>query len=430
MSNVSNKLDFIISLIDRVSGPMDKIMKAQAGFQKGFTQIGVGAAGMAGAAYSMNRLLEPTKEMQKALGEVRSLGVAEDSLKKLQDTALQFSTQYGVSASDFVRSSYDIKSAIDSITGDELPAFTRAGAILAKSSKAQVSDMTSYMGTMYSIFQTTADKMGKTAWIEQMTGQTALAVKIFKSEGKDVSDFFTRIGATATAARRPLEEQMAVFGQLKATMPGAEAGTVYASFLKNVVQAQDILGPLTDSKGQMLPMLDILERIKKTYGDFIDINEAGDLGGKHGFGSEEAVKLINLLLPKMNELQKNTALLGQVQGMKDAERMAEIISSADPFGKIGAGIQAVGISIGTEFLPTLLPALFYIQDLTKSMIDWIHKNSEVAKWIGIVTAGAFGLLGVVGLLGFAVGWATVVKTGWGVAMDLLLKPMWKMVTAI
>ena len=71
-------------------------------------------------------------------------------------------------------------------------------------------------------------------------------------------------------------------------MSGSEAGTKYKAFLAGVGKAQDKLNlSFTDSQGQMLPIVDILNRIKGKYGETLDVAE-GDALAK-AFGSQEAV---------------------------------------------------------------------------------------------------------------------------------------------
>jgi len=431
MSVALNNLNFMISLTDRVSGPMGRVMKAvdqaSAGFQKGFTQIGVGAAGLVGAAYSMDKLLEPTKDMQRALGEVKSLGVADATLSKLRDTALKFSTQYGESAADFVRSSYDIQGAISSLTGDELSAFTNVSALLAKGTKANVADITNYVGTMYGIFQKNADAMGKSAWIEQMAAQSAMAINIFKSDGKKMSDSFTTLGASATVAGIAMAEQFGVLGQLQASMPGSDAATKYTAFLAGVGKAQKKLDlKFTDSSGHMLPIVDILDRINHKYKD-LGKTATTDLLS-NAFGSQDATKLITLLAPKVNEIRKNIDAIGKENGLENLGKMAD--SMTDPWAKMKAGVDAISVTIGTEFLPVIMPAIESINKAFTSSIAWLHANTEIAKYIGIATGIIFGSIGAIALFGIATGYATVMTTGWKTATDLIFKPLWNMAKAV
>jgi TP901 family phage tail tape measure protein len=431
MNAALNNLMFTVSLIDRVSAPMGRVMesihKASVGFQSGFTKMGIGAAGMVGAAYSVNQLLEPTKEMQRALGEVKSLGVAQDTLDLLRNTALKFSIQYGESAADVVRSSYQIAGAISGLAGPELAAFTQISGLLAKGTKANVSDVTNYVGTMYGIFQKNADAMGKAQWLEQMAAQTAQAVNIFKTDGKGMADAFTAIGANATQAGIALSEQFSVLGRLQASMSGSMAGTKYRAFLDNVGKAQQVLGlSFVDAQDHMLPITEILDRINGKFGDLGKVATAGLL--KKAFGSDEAVALVQMLSLDVAGLRNNIADIGNQNGLQSLSKMADAMT--DPWGRMRAGIDAISIGIGTELLPVLLPAIESINKLFNDSLKWIHANKDMAKMIGLGTLSIFGSIGAVALFGVAAGWAEVMTTGWGVAMKLIFNPITNLAKAI
>jgi TP901 family phage tail tape measure protein len=429
--SVLNNLNFIISLIDKVSAPMGKVMKsidmASKGFEAGAKKISYGTAGVVGAAYSVNGLLEPTKAMQRALGEVKSLGVADDTLDKLRETALKFSTQYGETAADFVKASYDIQSAISGLSGDELSRFTEVSGVLAKGTKANVADITNYVGTMYGIFQRSADAMGKAEWIEKMAAQTAMAVNIFKSDGKQMSASFTAIGASAQNFGVSMAEQFAVLGKLQATMSGSEAGTKYKSFLDNVGKAQKVLNlQFTDAQGRMLPIVDILGKINQKFGDIDKVAEADLL--KKAFGTDEAVALIKLLNNDLGGLKQNIADIGSQSGMDSINKMAEAMT--DPWAKMKTGVENISTSIGTELLPVLLPMIGGVNDVVQRVLAWTHANPGLSKAIGIVTLTGFGFIGMLALFSIAAGYATIVSTGWGLAMTWIFNPIKNMAMAI
>ena len=89
-ASATSKLDFILRLVDRVSQPLGKIqtrfsdMAAQG--QKGLIQLGVGMAGMIGAAHGLKAAMAPALGQNAALGEVESLALA-STLDALVNTA-------------------------------------------------------------------------------------------------------------------------------------------------------------------------------------------------------------------------------------------------------------------------------------------------------------------------------------------------------
>jgi len=395
----SARLAFILALTDKVTGPLGKVKAEFSDLgeqgQKNIAQMGMGLAAMVGAGMAINESLQPALEMNRALGEVRSLGVAEDALKRLNGAALKFSVAYGENAQDFVNSAYDIQSAIAGLTGEQLSSFTTASNLLAKATKADASTITSYVGTMYGIFKGQADAMGKAEWVENLTGQTALAVQIFKTTGKDMSDAFTSVGASATSAGIGLSEQVAILGTLQATMGGAEAGTKYKSFLSGVGGAQDKLGlQFTDSQGRMLPMLDILDKLKGKFGETLSVADSDEL--KKAFGSDEAVGLIKLLMNDTAGLTNNIEQLGKVRGMENAKKMAQ--DMVDPWQQFGAAVQALRIAFGQALIPMLTPLMARLTGIASTLTRWTQLFPNITRWLGYITLGILALVGAIGAM--------------------------------
>jgi len=428
--NLQN-LTFMVSLLDKVSGPAGAMMKTMDTvtnrIQSGYRKIGYGVAGVAGAGYALNNILEPTKQMQQALGEVKSLDVTDDVLSNLTKTALKFSVQYGESAVDFVRASYEIKGAIDGLAGDELPRFTYAAAVLAKGTKANVGDITNYMGTMYGIFKDTADKMGKSQWVEQLAGQTALAVKIFKTDGVGISQAFTTLGADATAANIPIEEQFGVLGKLLATMPGGEAGTKYRAFLHGVGGAQEKLGlKFTDSFGHMLPMVEILDKIKGKYGDLANVDVADKI--KKAFGSDEAVALIKLLAIDVNGLNDSITQIGNQKGMQNAIDMAKTMTMG--WDQATQGINALKITLGMQLMPTINAFFDKINGGIQTLLRWSDLFPELSRFVSLAALGLFGLIAGVSMLSIVMGVATLASGGFAAILAIITSPITLVVVAI
>lgn len=436
MATELQKLMFSVSLADHVTGPAGQIRKTlgtvASSAKQAFTQIGIGSALMVGAGFGMQAMVAPALDMNRALGEVKSLGVTNDALQELSDTALEFSASYGKSAAEFVRSSYDIQSAIAGLTGTELSKFTQAGGILAAATKADTGTITDYMGTMYGIFKDSAQQMGKAQWVEQLTGQTALAVQMFKTDGQKMSAAFANLGASATAMGRDLSEQMAVMGTLQATMSGSESATKYKAFLAGVGKAQDELGlKFTDANGDMLGMVDILKAIKGKFGETLDVAESDAL--KKAFGTKEAVQLIQLLMTNTDGLNDSIHQLGQVNGMEKAQEMAAAM--VDPWQKLSGGINAVRIAFGQALLPVLNPVVDAMAAGAKTLLQWSNEFPNITRWVGVGTVTVLGLVASFAALTVAVGvaklaWAGLLMVKSVLSLFTLLIPSMKTLRAV
>ena len=383
------KLMYSIGVVDKVTGPVNKIMgkMQQLSSQTASAQDQMmrGMMGAAGGAMMLVGSLNPAIAANEALGEVSSLGVAESSLQQLNQTSLNFAAQYGGNAADVISSSYDIQSSISGLTGEELSAFTRASAIMAKGTKSDASTATDYMGTMYGIYQNSAKDMGKNAWVEQLAGQTATAVRMFKTNGSEMASAFSNLGAGAQSHGIEMAESMAVLGQLQATMSGSEAATKYKAFLSGVGKAQQALGvQLTDTQGKLLPMADVLQVIQGKFGAIDTVAKSDAL--KKAFGSEEAVGLIKSLLPQVDQLTGNIAELNKQSGMQTAIDMANAQTSA--WQRLSGGFNAAATALGQAVLPIIEPVVEMLASMLGGVL-WL--TQEFPMLTGVVAAAAVGI---------------------------------------
>ncbi|PWY28204.1 phage tail tape measure protein [Vibrio vulnificus] len=396
-------LRFTVGLVDQISAPLGSIQRQLNSVTKTYRQgthtMVAGATGMVGAGFALKNALMPAIEMDRKLGEVKSLGVADDQLKTLMGTAMKFSVEYGKSATEFVAASYDIKSAMGEMTGNELAGITRSSAILAAATKADTATITNYMGTMYSVFKDQAELIGKDNWAERIAGMTAKSVEMFKTTGQGMSDAFKGVGALGKTHGIAIEEQMAVLGLLQGSMSGSEAGTRYKAFLGGVVKAQKELGiSFTDSNGKMLPMFDIMNKLRNQFGelDSLEINQI-----KKAFGSDEAVLLITDLIGKTGDLQSSVQTLNKSANLNTAITMAHTMT--DQWERLEQGVFAVRTAFGAALLPSLLPVVSTLADGALEIIRWTELFPNITKWIGYAGMTILSFVAINGLLTMSVG---------------------------
>jgi len=418
------KLMMQVALVDQVTKPlaginaqMDKVSKAG---RQGWSNMAMGATTLAAGGLAVQAALGPAIEMDRALSEVASLDVQKDVLGALGREALKLSVQYGNSATEIVRSSYDIQSAIAGLEGNELPAFTRASTVLAKATKADTATITNYMGTMYGIFEQQAKQMGKANWVEDVAGKTALAVQLFKTTGQGMADAFGAIGANATAAGVSMNEQFAVLGQLQATMGGGEAGTKFKAFLAGVGSAQKALGmKFTDAAGNMLPVLTILDKLKARYGETLSVAEGDEL--KKAFGSDEAVAMVKLLMTNTKALSTNINALANTHGMGKAEQMAA--SMTDQWERVTQGWFAIRAAAFGVVLPAINKVVGVFADGADTVLRWTHLFPNLTRVVSYALLAIVGLSMVTGAWLLLAGLAKMTTLGLGIAWSLLIAPL-------
>ena len=420
MADQSARLAFILSLTDKVTAPLGKVKASFSELaeqsEKHIKTMGLGLAGLVGAGVAITQSLEPALEMNRALGEVRSLSVAEDALTALNRKSLEFSVAYGENARDFVASAYHIEGAIKGLAGSQLATFTNASNLLAKATKSDADTMGTYVGTMYNLFKGQADAMGKGQWVENLAGQTATAVQLFRTSGEQIGEAFKAAGGLASTAGVSLAEQMAVLGTLGSTMDGGEAGGLYKSFFENVSGASEKLGmSFVDQQGKLLPMMDILDKLKGKFGD-LSI-EANGKKLRDAFGGE-AARLITTLLGDTDRLKNGMDRLGNVHGLENAERMAK--QMVDPWQQFGAAVQALRIAFGQSLIPILTPLMDRLVAIAATLTRWTQLFPNITRVIGITTLVVFGIIAAMSLLTLTVGISKMVWLG--------LVTVWKVLT--
>ncbi len=425
MADRSARLAFILSLTDKITAPLGKVKTsfsdlAEQG-QNNIKTMGLGLAGMVGAGVAISQSLEPALEMNRALGEVRSLGVAEDALTALNQKALEFSVAYGENARDFVASAYSIEGAIKGLTGSQLATFTNTSNLLAKATKSDAETMGAYVGTMYNLFKTQADAMGKSEWVEKMGGQTALAAQLFRTDGAQLKDAFKEVGQIANTAGVDLAEQFAVIGTLSSTMEGGDAGGLYKSFFENIGAASEKLGmKFNDQNGQLMPMADILAKLEGKFGD---LNSAA-AGTKltEAFGGEGA-RVITALAKDTDRFKNSLDKLGKVRGLEDAANMAKAM--VDPWQQFAAAVEALRIAFGQALIPILAPLMDRLSGIAATLTRWTQLFPNITRVIGIVVLTILGLTAAMAALTFVVGMSKMVWLSLVVIWKVLTWTGWK-----
>ncbi|MGG7555032.1 phage tail tape measure protein [Pseudomonas sp. ES3] len=408
MADRSARLAFILSLTDKVSAPLGKVKTSFSDLatqgQQNIMKMGAGLAGMVGAGVAISESLEPALEMNRALGEVRSLGVAEDALNALNKKSLEFSVNYGENARDFVASAYSISGAIKGLSGDQLATFTNTSNLLAKATKSDAETMGAYVGTMYNLFKTSADAMGKSQWVEKLGGQTALAAQLFRTDGAQLKDAFKEVGQLATTAGVDIAEQFAVIGTLSSTMEGGDAGGLYKSFFENIGAASEKLKlKFTEQNGQLMPMADILAKLEGKFGDLTSAAAGAKL--TEAFGGEGA-RVINALAKDTDRFKNGLDQLGKVRGLENAEKMAKAM--VDPWQQFGAAVQALRIAFGQALIPMLTPLMDKLVGIAGTLTRWTQLFPNITRVIGVTVLVIFGLIAAMAAMTLVVGMSKMV----------------------
>lgn len=419
-------LEYIISLNDQLSAPLKGVMKTIDDLGKrgedAMRRIGLGTAGIIATGAAMKNALDPAIDFNRALNEIKATGREQAGLDKITDFALDFSATYGGAATDVVSSTNEIARAIDGLTDSELVAFSKSSNILAKATGSDVKAMGSYISQLYGIFGDEAAKIGKEKWVEQISAQATVTANKFKSSGESLMQAYTNLGSSAKDHGIKTAEQFAVIGNLQNVFEGGLAGTKYAAFLSGAVKAQSKLGlSFLDSQGKMLPMIDILEKIKGKYGE---LNSENLYELQKAFGTKEAAQVINNLLPKIDTLKADIAEIDKMKTLDDAMAISKTVT--DSWMRFTAIFQNIKIAIGTQILAKLEPVMNRIADMGQEFTNWLRAYKNIARWIGYAVGALIGFTGLTAALTLMSGIVSAI----GVAFSFLVSPVMLVVGAV
>ena len=429
------RLSVVMGMQDNLTAPLsgaaDSVTDTTKKLDDAFGTVQKAGAALAGVGAGITTAciatVTSTFDTQDALGELSSLGVT--NLKAVEDAAKSFSdTWAGTAKSDFITASYDIKSGIASLTDEGVAQFTELAALTGKATKSTTEEMGSLFATGYGIYKGAYEDMSDLEFGEMFSAGISTAVKNYKTAGSEMASSISALGATATNNKVPLEEQLAILGQLQTTMSGSEAATKYKSFLNQAASAGKKLGlSFVDANNQLLSTPEILEKLKGKYGDTIDAVEKQQI--KEAFGTDEAVAMIDLLYSDIDGLSGGIDSMAESmkKGSAVTTEMAEAINNtpAQKFQVLKQQIHNNVEELGNGLLPVVNETMDKVSGVIQKGSEWISNNQKtvqsimnIALKLGIILTVLGTVIGVVGTVGKAVLAAknaiTAVKGAWTV----------------
>lgn len=374
--------------------------------EKGTMMIGAGLALLA----VPTALVASTAATQKALGELASVGVK--NFRAMEDAAESFTNQWaGTNKAEFITAAYDVKSALASLSDQAVGTFAAMAALTGKATKATTQEMVETFTTAYGIFKPLAKDMSDVEWAKMFSGALSQTVGVFKTTGPQMAEAIKNIGAIAAASNVPLQEQMAILGQLQTTMPGSEAGTLYKAFMLKVAEAGDELGlSFVDASGRLKGILPILQEVKRGFPDLSQA--AAQVKLKKAFGSDEAVRFLLQMSMGMDQLEGNIKSVEQAMksGTLTTEQMAKAMNQdiGSQYGLVKQQVANLAEILGRTLLPVVIPVfqavsrfILYLQGVAKSapgvtrvILALCASLGTVLVVVGSVTAA----LGTVGIM--------------------------------
>lgn len=368
-------------------------------------------AGMATASYAFGAsatsaimgMYKSYEEVARSQGEIESLGIGAKGIEAITASAEKFSMQWaGTTVPEFISASYDIKSGISSLSDTAVGEFTRMAALTGTATKSTTAEMTKLFALGHGIYR---KQFGSDIEFgEKFSAAISQAVMAFRTDGSDLSNGLSSLGAVATSMGVSLSEQLAIIGTSKGAFNSAsESATSYRAFLNGAGKAQKELGlTFVDTQGKLLPMSKILQKIKDKYGDISKVETMDKI--KKAFGSDEAVKMVTAMIDKTGDLEKSMKDLDKAMenGTETTEKMAKAMQKGKGLELLTQQIGILSARVGGAFAPAFERAAGKVSVL----MQWTKGLSDENKSLLVNLAGGVsvvvGLAVVIGTLGIAV----------------------------
>ena len=379
---------------------VSKIDIKLTGIKNKFAEQKASILGLGASLFGLTKIVQSANTVLKAQGEIRSLDISTKGIDAITKAGHNMSLQYGqITAPAFIKATYSIKSAISSLSDQGVKEMSKMAAITGVATKATTEDMTSLYALGYGIFR--QDFSSDMDFGKQFSGAIAGAVQAFDTDGKDLADGLANIGAAAKVMGVSLEEELAIIGLAKGSFKTAsEAGSGYRAFLNGVGKSQKALGlsfvyTQGKMKGQMLPMAEILEKIKNKYGDLSKIQDGDEL--TQAFGGSEATAIIKSLINKTDKLRKAQKNLknSMNDGMAKSLKMAADMQSGYGFEKMGHAMSYMAFTIGSTVEPAINILALGLGKIA-SGISWL--DQKLPYLIPTFAGLTFAIVGLVSVL--------------------------------
>lgn len=415
-------MDLTLSLIEKITSSFKQSLAPLEKFKgkgrEAFSQIKNGVDGLKGLGNDLQGVLAPAIQMFNAMQDASTRGISDNALALISQQALDFSIKYGTSADKYVKSSAQIRTAIDGLDDGGLAKVTNVANLMNKALGATTEETTNFYRQMFSNFRAEADAAGHVQFAEQLAGKMAYMRGAFGVGLNDVTTMMKDAKSAGSNFGVSLNEQLAVIGDLYSSL-GAGSGNAYQDFLSNAAKGAEKLGlSFTDANGSLLSMPQMLQALQDKYGTSIDGNLKAQVELDAAFGNGAGV--IKQLYGHIDALQGHINALGSNKGMAQLQSMAEKLTS--PWERLSAVWNVISIAVGLTMLPVLYQFLNTLADGGQQMADWMKMFPIIARLVG------YAALVVTAFM--AVGSAVNIVMGAGRLVILGVQAAWWALTAV
>ncbi|EPY7091613.1 phage tail tape measure protein [Klebsiella pneumoniae] len=402
----------------RVSAQQAKLNAVKQRYQAGKELAGnVAAMGAAGVGMATTgtlagvALMKPGYDFAQKNSELQAvLGVAKDSaeMTALRKQARLLGDNTAASADDAAGSQIIIAKA-----GGDVAAILAATPVtlnMALANRRTMEENAQLLLGTKNAFQLSNDRVAHIGDVLSATMNKSAA------DFQGLSDALTYLAPVARTAGVSLEQAAAMTGVLHDNnITGSMAGTGSSAVVSrlqaptgNAWEALKELGVKTaDSKGDMRPIFSILKEIDASFNrNKLGSSQRGEYL-KTIFG-EEALKSSNVLIQAASsgKLDKLTAAFMASDGKTDELVKVMQNNLGGDFKEFQSAYEAVGTDLFDQQESSLRKLVQTATGYVLKLDKWIQRNKELAQTLGVITAVALGVVGMIGAIGL-IAWPVI-----------------------
>lgn len=402
----------------RVSAQQAKLNAVKQRYQAGKELAGNAAAmGAAGVGMATTgtlagvALMKPGYDFAQKNSELQAvLGVAKDSaeMTALRKQARLLGDNTAASADDAAGSQIIIAKA-----GGDVAAILAATPVtlnMALANRRTMEENAQLLLGTKNAFQLSNDRVAHIGDVLSATMNKSAA------DFQGLSDALTYLAPVARAAGVSLEEAAAMTGVLHdnnitGSMAGTGSSAVVSRLQAPTGKAWAALkepGVKTaDSKGNMRPVFTILKEIQASFKkDKLGTSQTGEY--LKTIFREEALKSSNALLDAAasGKLDKLTAAFKASDGK--TEELVKVMQDnlGGDFKEFQSAYEAVGTDLFDQQESSLRKLVQTATGYVLKLDKWIQRNKELAQTLGVITAVALGVVGMIGAIGL-IAWPVI-----------------------
>lgn len=402
----------------RVSAQQAKLNAVKQRYQAGKELAGNAAAmGAAGVGMATTgtlagvALMKPGYDFAQKNSELQAvLGVAKDSaeMTALRKQARLLGDNTAASADDAAGSQIIIAKA-----GGDVAAILAATPVtlnMALANRRTMEENAQLLLGTKNAFQLSNDRVAHIGDVLSATMNKSAA------DFQGLSDALTYLAPVARTAGVSLEQAAAMTGVLHDNnITGSMAGTGSSAVVSRLQaptgsawEALKELGVKTaDSKGDMRPIFSILKEIDASFNrNKLGSSQRGEYL-KTIFG-EEALKSSNVLIQAASsgKLDKLTAAFMASDGKTDELVKVMQNNLGGDFKEFQSAYEAVGTDLFDQQESSLRKLVQTATGYVLKLDKWIQRNKELAQTLGVITAVAIGVVGMIGAIGL-IAWPVI-----------------------